>query len=272
VVGSALSALSGVAERTGSAILGLTHPPKGTSDPLTVAIGSTAWTAVARIVWLLGRDPDDEGRGVVRVSKSNFKEPAHGVSFSIAEDERYEVGYICGLAESDVTAEDLAAASVPSDERSERQEARELLRALLAEGPVQSAEVMKTTTAAGLSERTVKRARGDLGVVASRSYDPETGRVTGWTLALSAMAPTSGPAPVPGPLGTLGTLGLTSGDEHSSTAHRAHNAHSAEEEVSDTLANEAPCRACHSPTPRCDDQGQPLCWSCEDHEREEVTR
>ena len=35
-VGAALSALAGVAERTGCAILGLTHPPKGNSDAVTV--------------------------------------------------------------------------------------------------------------------------------------------------------------------------------------------------------------------------------------------
>ena len=59
-IGSALSALAGAAERSGCAVLGLTHPPKGGSDPVTAAIGNTAWTAVARIVWVLGVDPQDE--------------------------------------------------------------------------------------------------------------------------------------------------------------------------------------------------------------------
>jgi putative DNA primase/helicase len=75
VVGSALSALSGVAERTGCAIVGLTHPPKGGSDPVTAAIGSTAWTAIPRVVWVLGTDPEDESeqRRVCRVSKTNYR-------------------------------------------------------------------------------------------------------------------------------------------------------------------------------------------------------
>ena len=99
VVGSALSALSGVAERTHCAIVGLTHPPKGASDPVTAAIGSTAWTAVARIVWVLGADPEDETeqRRVCRVSKTNYRPPDNGLGFTIGNDERYECGYVTGL-------------------------------------------------------------------------------------------------------------------------------------------------------------------------------
>ena len=77
VVGSALSALAGVAERTGCAILGLTHTTEGRQGPVTAAIGSTAWTALARIVWVLGIHPEDETgtQRVVRVSKSNSRCP-----------------------------------------------------------------------------------------------------------------------------------------------------------------------------------------------------
>jgi hypothetical protein len=49
VVGSALAALAGEAERTNVAIVGLVHPPKGVSDPVTAAIGSTAWTDFAGV-------------------------------------------------------------------------------------------------------------------------------------------------------------------------------------------------------------------------------
>ena len=45
-----LSALAGVAERTGATIVGLTHPPKGNSDAVTAAIGSTAFTGGGLLV------------------------------------------------------------------------------------------------------------------------------------------------------------------------------------------------------------------------------
>jgi hypothetical protein len=183
-VGSSLSALAGVAERTGTAILGLTHPPKGASDPVTAAIGSTAWTAIPRITWVLGVDPEDEKRCVVRVGKTNYAEPPSGLAFTIDSDDKYEVGYVSNLMASSVAAEDLTAAAPAPGDRTERDEARELVRSLLESGPMETAEVLKQTRAAGLSDTTVKRARRDLRVTAEARKDPTTGRHLGWSIRL----------------------------------------------------------------------------------------
>ncbi len=186
-VGAALSSLAGVAERTRASILGLTHPPKGGSDPVTAAIGSTAWTAVARVVWVLGVDPEDEtgARRVVRVSKTNFKEPDAGLSFVISDDVRFECGYVTGLLTSTVTAEDLVAASTPADERTAREEARDVLKALLGnDREIETSELLKQTRAAGVSDTSVKRARKDLQVVARPLHDAVTKRMIGWMLSL----------------------------------------------------------------------------------------
>jgi putative DNA primase/helicase len=186
VIGSALSALSGVAERTGCAILGLTHPPKGASDPVTAAIGSTAWTAIPRVVWVLGTDPQDETeqRRVARVSKTNYRPPDNGLGFAIGNDEAYECGYVTGLGMSAVSAEDLVAARPNDGERTEREEARDLIKSILSTGPMDTSEVLKTTRAAGVSEMTVKRARRDLGVISTPRKDPATGKLLGWSLEL----------------------------------------------------------------------------------------
>jgi putative DNA primase/helicase len=220
-VGQALSALGGVAERTGCAILGLTHPPKGGSDPVTAAIGSTAWTAVCRVVWVLGHDPDDETgtRRVVRVAKSNFKMPDTGLAFTIGDDERWECGYLTGLSSSSVSAEDLVAASVPASDRTERDEARALVRSILSDGPMDTAELLKLTRAAGISDRTVARARQDLGVKAKPRHDPASGKMAGWAVELPTV-PTSEPAPLPGTVGTVGTVVPTSSYSHSFSPER----------------------------------------------------
>lgn len=231
VIGSALSALAGVAERSGCAIVGLTHPPKGSSDPLTSAIGSTAWTAVARLVLLLGRDPQDEQRRVVRVAKTNFREPDHGIGFTISEDDRWEVGFVTDLSDSDVTAEDLAAASVPDEDRTEREEARELLREVLADGPVDSAELTKIAEAAGVSQRTLKRARTDLGAKARQKKDPQTGRVTGWMVELPANGKPTEPSARVGPVGTLGTVDMTRRNTHSPSVQEAQGAQMSAEDA-----------------------------------------
>jgi putative DNA primase/helicase len=185
-VGAALSSLAGVAERTGCAIVGLVHPPKGGSDPVTAAIGSTAWTAIPRVCWVLGADPEDESGAtrVVRVSKTNYREPDHVFALTIVSDERFDCGVVAGMARSDVTAEDLVAASSTGEEKTERAEAREFVRSALASGPMDTDALLKMTRAAGLSDRTVKRARSDLKVIASQRQDPTTGCVVGWELRL----------------------------------------------------------------------------------------
>jgi putative DNA primase/helicase len=213
VVGSALSALAGVAQRTGCAVIGVTHPPKGGSDPATVAIGSTAWTAVARVVWLLAADPADEtgNRKVVRVTKSNYKEPESGLSFLIGEDDKLEVGFVTDLDRSMVSKEALAAASIPADERGELDEAREVVRAILNDGPKPHARFTELTEAAGLSDRTVRRARSDLGVVSRQVRDGK--RIISWELSLPDASTPTGPPTTPSPSdGPLGPLALTRGD------------------------------------------------------------
>jgi putative DNA primase/helicase len=212
-IGSALSALAGVAERTGCSILGLSHPPKGTSDPVTSAIGSTAWTAVSRVVWVLGADPDDESGATraVRVSKSNFKLPDDGLAFRLGDNEQYECGYVTGLATSTVTAEELVAAAMPAEERTDREEARELVRSILRAGPMETSELLVATRKAGASDRTVERARRDLGVKAKPTHDSATGKMIGWVVALPDPPCHTTPPDTPkGGVGGVGGVVMTS--------------------------------------------------------------
>ena len=199
VVGSALAALAGEAERTDVAIIGLVHPPKGVSDPVTAAIGSTAWTAIPRVCIVLGVDPEDETKRVARVAKTNYREPEHGVSFTIAGDEELECGYVANVKPSNITAEAITAAPTTTEERTERSEAREFLTEHLSAGPLRSEEVTKAAEKAGISRRTLERARRDIGAVSSRRTDPTTGRMVGWMLSLPGQdgtPPTTPPLPV----------------------------------------------------------------------------
>jgi hypothetical protein len=182
VVGSALAALAGEAERSGAAILGLVHPPKGASDPVTAAIGSTAWTAIPRISIVLGVDPNDESgqRRVVRVGKTNYREPESGLEFVIGDDPEFECGYVASLCRNDIAAEDIVAAPVSREEKGERAEAREVLRSLLGDGPMDGADALR---ASGVSERTLRRARKDIGVTTEARRNM-LGRVVGWTWSL----------------------------------------------------------------------------------------
>ncbi len=179
VVGKALSGLVDVAERTNCAILGLTHPPKGASDPVTAAIGSTAWTAIPRVVWVLGVDPTDETkqRRVCLVSKTNYRAPDNGLAFIIENNANHECGYIAGLSTSSVSADDLMAIQQTDEERTARSEAREHLKSILKDGPVDTPKVLKLMEEEGFSGTTIKRARGDLKVVPIPRRDPITGQL-----------------------------------------------------------------------------------------------
>jgi hypothetical protein len=173
-VGSALSALASVAERTGCAIHGLTHPPKGNADAVTAAIGSTAWTAVARIIWVLGFDPTDEEpdetqrRRVVRPAPGgNYRQPSYGLSFKIAEHAETEAGFVTGLASSEVAAQAITAPPVPEsdEERSALDLAVDFLRSYLAGGVEHKAtEITGAAHRERISDRTLARARTRAGV------------------------------------------------------------------------------------------------------------
>jgi hypothetical protein len=193
IVGSALSALAGVAERTGCTLVGLTHPPKGNTDAVTSAIGSTAWTAVARITWVMGFDPTDETvsendkRRVVRPAPgSNYRLPDHGLSFKIAEYDELEAGYVTSLQDSDVEPQTITSPPLPEsdDERTARDDAIDFLRAYLAGGIEHKATEVQTAAHSELGrncDRTLARARKDAGIV-SRREGFGKGSVVWWSL------------------------------------------------------------------------------------------
>jgi hypothetical protein len=187
-VGAALSVLAGVAERTGCTIVGLTHPPKGSSDAVTAAIGSTAWTAIARITWVMGLDPTDEladthpdKRRVVRPAPgSNYRLPDHGLSFRIAEHDETEAGFITGLQLSDVDAQLITSPPVPdtAEERSKFQMAKDLLTDRLATCDHLSKELfLAAHEGHDISEKTLRRAGVDLKIEAY-----QVGRQWWWRL------------------------------------------------------------------------------------------
>lgn len=69
----ALEPLVALADRTGCAIVGLIHVNKGHgNDPLTLLMGSRAFSAVARAVLFIMRDPDDDDTRLLGQAKNNL--------------------------------------------------------------------------------------------------------------------------------------------------------------------------------------------------------
>ncbi len=171
-IGAILIALRQVAEETACTILGVRHLRKSSaSDARDAGIGSVAWTAVARVEFIVGRDPQDES-GRLRVlaqSKNNLSLEAGSLAYTIYEDEEFAVGVVRWEGASSVGARNLTAEGEAPDALADRLDARELLRVVLADGPVASKQIIADAHEAGIGERTLRKAKADLGVKSNKA-------------------------------------------------------------------------------------------------------
>jgi len=198
-VRSVLAPLAALAAKHGVAVLAVHHLNKGVGPALYRLSGSLAFTAAARAVWGVCRDPEDEKARLLVPIKMNLAREAAGFRFTVADGPRIAWG-------DTVTGQDAdrLLSSEEPEERSERQEASEWLRDKLAGGPVPSEEIKRESRAAGIAESTLKRAKRGLGVKAVK-----VDFAGPWTWALSeapkrANIAEGGQEVHPGPLGPLG--------------------------------------------------------------------
>ena len=166
-----LQPLADFAERLGAAVLGITHFTKGTKgrEPLERVTGSLAFGALARIVLGATKGEDDQ-RLLVRV-KSNIGPDGGGFNYAL---EYPDLGggvigsrVVWGAAvdgHARTLLADTEMDSAEDDARSERADAADWLREVLADGPVSAKEIRRQADDAGHAWATVRRAKSLLGV------------------------------------------------------------------------------------------------------------
>ncbi len=155
-----MRALADLAAAHGCAILVVRHLRKSRGGPaIYQGQGSIDITAAARSVLMVG---DRNGVGVMAHAKCNLAGLGASLSY-----EKGDNGFRW-LGEVSVTADDLAAEPDDLDARTALEEAKDFLREVLANGRVPSKELNEQAEQLGISERTLRRARSDLGVTAEQ--------------------------------------------------------------------------------------------------------
>ena len=187
----AFHSLKGLAERTGAAIVAVRHLNKSmTANPLYRGGGSIGIIGAARCGLLLAPDPDDAKRRILASTKDNLGLPPPSLAFRLVPFPGSQVASIAWDGESPWTADQLlreSASGVAS--HSLLTEAREWLRAELAEGPRSAGDILRGAREAAIGRNLLYAARKLEGISTSKerlaggrwvwSYPPGNGEDPG---------------------------------------------------------------------------------------------
>jgi putative DNA primase/helicase len=167
-VRAVLAPLATMAAEVEAAVVCIAHMSKaGGTDALLRVMGSLGFVAAARGAYLVAKDPDDEGRRLFLPMKNNLAEGRGGLAFRV-KGATLESGIETSHVEWDgkpvTTTADEAMITEEPEERDAREEAAAWLKELLKGGPVEAKRIPSDAKAAGISWRTVERAKARLGV------------------------------------------------------------------------------------------------------------
>jgi hypothetical protein len=174
-VRAVLTPVAALAEKHGVAVLVVAHRRKsfGTlADDM--ALGSRAFTALARAVWHVTPDPDNKARRLFLPGKNNLAPEGHGSAFTIWGDPpalSWEDTPVLMNADDCLAAE--SKATKPGPAADAREYAAGWLRTALSNGARPAKELIaEACEAACISQATLRRAREQLSVEAYREKTP----------------------------------------------------------------------------------------------------
>jgi putative DNA primase/helicase len=169
------------AEAHQCAVVGITHFAKGGAGkaPQDRVIGSQAFGALARMVLVAAKEEDGTKRVLAR-AKSNIAPDDGGIAYSLGMkvlEDGIEATHAVWEGTIAGTAREILG-DVEHDENgdgSEKLDAEQFLKDLLADGPVPTKQVKADAAGAGYAWRTIERAKRELGIEAAKS-----GMSAGW--------------------------------------------------------------------------------------------
>jgi hypothetical protein len=185
-----------LAERTQAAVLVVRHLNKlvTVAEPLYRGGGSIGIIGAARSALLVGRHPGNPELRVLARSKGNLCAEPEALAYSIVAYEGSAIVQWQGPV--NLTAADLLAKGGRAKKGEALEDATAFLRAELAGGAKPAEDVLARAKECGISERTLKRAKQELGVRAAKS-----GWDGAWTWTLPQEGQTARDTQPIGPLG-----------------------------------------------------------------------
>jgi putative DNA primase/helicase len=172
-----LRPLSELAARLAVAVVAVAHRPKAAgANPVHGVMGSLAFAAAARAVWMVVRDPEDDGRRLMAAAKNNIGPDNGGLAYCVeAPDDVARICWEPGKVDVDLAA--ILAAGGRQKSHTKIDDAADWLADILYDGPRAAKELGLTAEAAGFSRATVRRAKTELGIISERQ---EFGGAGGW--------------------------------------------------------------------------------------------
>jgi hypothetical protein len=165
-VRGALAPLAALASKHRVAAIGVSHLTKNqATKAIYRTLGSLAFTAAARAVWVVSKDKDNPNRRLLTPAKTNLSVDPGGLAFSIVD------GIVAFEPDRIEITTDQALSADSEEDTTAVQEAEDFLKELLKDGPTPSSEVYKQGAENKISERTLKRAKKALGVKSFKKED-----------------------------------------------------------------------------------------------------
>lgn len=163
-VRSVLAPIAKLAEQYSPAVLVVAHRRKSAGTVADdMALGSRAFTGIARAVWHLSQDPENKGRRLLLPGKCNLAASQPGLAFSIIGEPG---AVVWESAPVDMTADEALQREQGESKRSSAlEEAEAWLRDYLAAGPKLGVEAKAAAKLAGIAPRTLERAKTALKVL-----------------------------------------------------------------------------------------------------------
>ena len=163
----ALTHLERVAERTGAAILIVGHIAKGRGKAQHKGLGSVDMVNSVPSVLLLGKAEGlHADERVIAHMKGNFSELGSSIKFRLSKTDGFQ-----WMGECDITPDEIINfnARKAKEDKSKIDEAIDFLEEMLADGEIPASEAIELADEAGISKRTLDRARKELDVTSKKS-------------------------------------------------------------------------------------------------------